>query len=145
MFRQLPQELWKEVFLCIENNSDFSSASRVCKSWHSVIYNKKFLQQLVKVTLGTDMGETQEFPSYIDAYKVAKKFNKFDDILWNCVHCKSAPRAHMSAKVTLPSSPTLLEKYTYYSSKIPRLRNGIPFRDEMLIFWCGCKYDIGNN
>jgi hypothetical protein len=142
--RQLPRDLWKEVFLSLDNCEDFFVASKVCKTWHSTIFNKKFLQQLVKITIGIDLGDSQEFHRYIHVFKMARKFNKFDEIPWNCVLCNASPRDYMQDKKIRPSaSSTLLEKLSYYSARNPYFRNKIPFWDDMLIFWCGCQYDTG--
>jgi hypothetical protein len=137
--------LWKEIFIYLESSADFFSASVVCKAWHSAIYNVKFLRHLVQAKFGIDVGDSQEFRSYINAFKASVKFSSFDGIPWQCVLCKSAPRSTTREFYRLSSTATLLEKFVFYSQKIPSFRSGIPFRDEMMIFWCGCKYDTSNS
>ncbi len=141
-FSTLPLDLWKDVFLFLENAKEFSSVSQVCKTWHTAVYDLKFLQKLVKFHFKYQENSLK-IRDYTELFVYGKKFVNFEDIPWKCVTCNKIPRKGSSQKIT-DEFPNFLEKVKYYLYYIAPFRNKVPFHEEIFVFWCGCT-NIGNS
>ena len=75
----IPLDIWKEVFLSL-NPTEIANISQVCKSFHSFVNSRNFIEKIVLPLAGKaiDWSNTSKAIQY---FKLASYFNKFKDFV----------------------------------------------------------------